>query len=360
MNMMIPLEQRIAAFERLGSLLKSVGEKDGQVKIADTEVIDKYHKLNNLCADLARYNTWFDEAHVRRMMFALGESLEEDKLRRWAGRYEPRISAGDKKKVVGVVMAGNVPAVGFHDFLSVLISGHQLLAKLSSNDDKLLPAIAELLFAIEPAFEDRVTFTQGVLKPFGAVIATGSNNTSRYFDYYFSSYPHIIRRNRNGVAMLSGNEKENELQGLADDIFLFYGLGCRNVSKIFVPENYDFNLLLHVVESREEVMENHKYFNNYEYNKAIFLVNGTSHFDTGNLLVTENVAVASPVSVLHYEYYKTTDDLKVLLETDSEKIQCVVGNPNIKEGVVPFGKSQQPELWDYADGVDTMEFLSNL
>jgi hypothetical protein len=160
--------------------------------------------------------------------------------------------------------------------------------------------------------------------------------------------------------MLSGNEKENELQGLADDIFLFYGLGCRNVSKIFVPENYDFNLLLHVVESREEVMENHKYFNNYEYNKAIFLVNGTSHFDTGNLLVTENVAVASPVSVLHYEYYKTTDDLKVLLETDSEKIQCVVGNPNIKEGVVPFGKSQQPELWDYADGVDTMEFLSNL
>lgn len=360
MNMMISFEHKIAAFERLGSLLRSVGEKNGQLETTDTEVVDKYHKLNNLCTDLARYNTWFDEAHVRRMMFALGESLEEDKLRRWTGRYEPRILAGDKKKVVGVVMAGNVPAVGFHDFLSVLISGHQLLAKLSSEDDKLLPAIAELLFAIEPAFEEQVTFTRGTLKSFDAVIATGSNNTSRYFDYYFSAYPHIIRRNRNGVAVLTGNETEKDLQGLADDIFLFYGLGCRNVSKIFVPENYDFDSLLQITGSREEVTENHKYFNNYEYNKAIYLVNGTPHFDTGNLLVTENVAVVSPVSVLHYEFYKDKEALKAVLEADREKIQCVVGNPDVMDGIVPFGKSQQPELWDYADGVDTMEFLLSL
>ena len=357
---MIPFKHRIAAFEHLGRLLSSVGKNDGQVEFFNTGIRDKYYKLNELCDDLAGYNTWFDEAHVRRMMKALGESLEKNKLRLWTEKYQPRISGQDKSKVVGVVMAGNVPAVGFHDFLSVLITGHQLLAKLSSDDDKLLPAIAELLYAIEPAFEDQVKFTQGTLKPFEAVIATGSNNTSRYFDYYFSSYPHIIRRNRNGVAVLGGNEKENELQGLADDVFLFYGLGCRNVSKIFVPENYDFNPLLHVVESRGDVVESHKYFNNYEYNKAIFLVNGTPYLDTGNLLVTENVSVASPVSVLHYEYYKTPEDLKTMLEADRKKIQCVVGDAGALGDVVPFGKSQQPELWDYADGVDTMEFLLNL
>ncbi len=357
---MIPFEQRIAAFEHLGRLLSSVGKNDDQAKFSDPEVADKYHKLNMLCADLFRYNTWFDEVNVRRMMKALGESLEKDRLQLWVEKYQPRISDQKKTRVVGVVMAGNVPAVGFHDFLSVLISGHRLLAKLSSDDDKLLPAVAELLFAVEPAFRDMVKFTQGVLKPFEAVIATGSNNTSRYFDYYFSSYPHIIRRNRNGVAVLTGHENERELQELSDDIFLFYGLGCRNVSKIFVPEDYDFEPLLRAVKSRGEVAENHKYFNNYEYNKAIYLVNGTTHWDTGNLLITENVAVASPVSVLHYEYYKTTDDLKTLLEADKEKIQCVVGNSEVWDGMVPFGKSQQPELWDYADGVDTMEFLLNL
>jgi hypothetical protein len=357
---MIPLEQRIAAFEHLGRLLSSVGKNDKQVAFSDDGVKDKYHKLNDLCVDIGRHNTWFDEGNVRRMIYALGESLKKNKLQSWLEKYQPGISASGNNKIIGVVMAGNVPAVGFHDFLSVLITGHRLLAKLSSDDDKLLPAMAELLFAIEPAFEDQVKFTQGILKPFDAVIATGSNNTSRYFDYYFAGYPHIIRRNRNGVAVLTGEEKERDLEGLADDIFLFYGLGCRNVSKVYVPEGYDFDSLLQVIGNREEVTENHKYFNNYEYNKAIFLVNGTPHFDTGNLLVTENVAVASPVSVLHYEYYQTLEDLKTMLSVDREKIQCVVGDPGVTENMVPFGKSQQPELWDYADGVDTVEFLLSL
>ena len=357
---MISLDRKIDAFECLGRVLMDVGKNIPHVEIHEKEVVDSCLKLNKLAGELSHYNGWFDEDNVRRMLFSLGLSLQRKSLIHWTEEYIQGLSQQRDEKTVGVVMAGNVPAVGFHDMLSVLMSGNKLLAKLSSDDDKLIPAIAEILFSIEPGFHKYIQFTDATLKSFEAVIATGSNNTSRYFDYYFSRYPHIIRRNRNGVAVLSGDETDEELEGLTDDIFLFYGLGCRNVSKLFVPEGYNFERLLKVLESRGEVAENHKYFNNYEYNKAIFLVNGTPHFDTGNLLVTENSAIASPVSVLHYEFYKTTEDLQRMLEADREKIQCIVGDEYLADGVVPFGKSQYPELWDYADGVDTMEFLLNL
>ena len=257
-------------------------------------------------------------------------------------------------------MAGNIPAVGFHDFLSVLITENKLLAKLSTDDDKLIPAISELLISIEPEFKPNIKFTTAPLKSFDAVIATGSNNTSRYFDYYFSAYPHIIRKNRNGIAVISGNESEIELDGLASDIFNYYGLGCRNVSKVFVPENYDFSRLLEVLGKRENVIENHKYFNNYEYNKAIFLVNGRKHFDAGNILLVEDTTIASPISVLNYEFYNNIGEAKKIIEMDADKIQCIVTNNEAFPDRILFGKSQQPELWDYADGVDTVEFLLNL
>lgn len=357
---MTSIEQRVSAFARLGSLLIDLGKENNSCKREGSETQKSYWQLNDLIRNLAQYNTWFDEVNVRRMMFALGESLKEDNLKRWMDMYQPFIINGVRPKTIAVIMAGNIPAVGFHDFLSVLITGHKVMAKLSSDDDKLIPEIANLLFSIEPGFKEYIEFTKGTLNSFDAVIATGSNNTSRYFDYYFSKYPHIIRKNRNGIAAIMGDESEVELEFLSYDILDYYGLGCRNVSKLFVPENYDFTKLLAAIAKRTDVSENNKYFNNYEYNKAIFLVNGKEHYDTGNILMKEDAGIASPISVLNYEYYSNLGVLKDVLAMDNDKIQCIVTKTNELSNSVPFGKSQYPELWDYADGVDTIDFLLKL
>jgi len=351
-------EKRIDAFARLGSALRyTFGEDNTTFTPAEMAKIELLHKEAD---EAAFYNAWFTKDFVYSALLALGESMQEEKLQKWLSAYSLAPVASFQPKIVGVVMAGNLPAVGFHDFLSVLVSGHHILARLSSDDNKLLPAMAEVLMAIEPGFSDFIRFTEGRMKGFDAVIATGSNNTSRYFEYYFGKYPHIIRKNRNGVAVLTGNETEDQLKALAADVFLYYGLGCRNVAKLFVPQNYDFQPLLKSLESWQQVNENHKYFNNYEYNKAIFLVNGRKHFDTGNLLVVEDSSFASSVSVLHYEYYSDSVALRNHLLVNHEKIQCVISAVDFLADVVSFGKSQQPGLWDYADGVDTMAFLPGL
>lgn len=352
------LEKRILAFTRLGSSLRYVfGEGNDSFTPAEMAKIELLRKE----ADEAAYhNGWFTKDFVYNALLALGESMQEEKLRKWLSAYDFVTETTFRPKTVGVIMAGNVPAVGFHDFLSVLMSGHRILARLSSDDKKLLPAVAEVLMAIEPGFRKYIDFTEGKMKGFDAIIATGSNNTSRYFEYYFGKYPNIIRKNRNGVAVLTGNEKEEYLKTLAVDVFLYYGLGCRNVAKLFVPSEYNFEPLLRYFETWQQVNENHKYFNNYEYNKAIFLVNGCHHFDTGNLLVVEEENFASPVSVLHYEYYSEPMVLRNQLLINNKRIQCVVSEADFLTDLVPFGKSQSPELWDYADGVDTMAFLRRL
>jgi len=357
---MISIDNRLKAFEILGRYLLEIGSGNMCARITDERILEYCNKLDKLCHELKHYNGWYDEVNVRQMLFSLGESLKKEKLLKWVEKYNPSISKLRDEKIIALVMAGNIPAVGFHDFLSVLITGNKLLAKLSTDDDKLIPAISELLISIEPEFKTNIKFTTAHLKSFDAVIATGSNNTSRYFEYYFSAYPHIIRKNRNGIAVISGNESDIELDGLASDIFNYYGLGCRNVSKVFVPENYDFDRLLKVLGKREDVAENHKYFNNYEYNKAIFLVNGRKHFDAGNILLVEDVSIASPISVLNYEFYNNIGEIKNIIKVDTVKIQCVVANDAVFRDRVAFGESQQPELWDYADGVDTVEFLLNL
>ncbi len=351
-------EKRIAAFVQLGSALRyAFGE--GKASFIPS-VTAKIEALRKEADEAAYYNAWFTKDFVYRALLALGESLRKEKLQKWLSAYDFAPEANFKPKTVGVVMAGNLPAVGFHDFLSVLISGHHILARLSSDDKRLLPALAEVLMAIEPEFRKYISFTEGQMKDFDAIIATGSNNTSRYFEYYFGKYPNVIRKNRNGVAVLTGNEPEEQLEALAADIFLYYGLGCRNVAKLFIPQDYDFQPLLKILESWQQVNENHKYFNNYEYNKAIFLVNGRKHFDTGNLLVVEDTRFSSPVSVLHYEYYSDNTALRNFLMVNDEKVQCKVSAAGSLSDVVPFGKSQQPELWDYADSVDTMAFLLGL
>ena len=349
------VEKRITAFARLGDVLRQTFGEERPVFSSDLTA--KTEHLRKEADEAVLYNGWFTRDFVYHALNALGESLREEKLQRWMAFYESTLQTKIQSKTVGVVMAGNVPAVGFHDFLSVLMSGHRIQARLSSDDKRLLPAMAGVLKCIEPGLADYISFTEGKLENFDAIIATGSNNTSRYFEYYFGKYPNIIRKNRNGVAVLTGNETEEQLQALAADVFLYYGLGCRNVAKLFVPENYDFGPLMKVFSLWEKVSENHKYFNNYEYNKAIFLVNGRDHFDTGNLLMVEDEKFASPVGVLHYEYYSDPVTLRNLLMVNHDQIQCVVSEADFHDNRVPYGGSQSPELWDYADGVDTMSFL---
>jgi hypothetical protein len=233
------------------------------------------------------------------------------------------------------------------------------LAKLSSNDKTLLPFLAEYLISVEPEFKNYIEFTDGKLENFDAVIATGSNNTARYFEYYFGKYPNIIRKNRNSAAILTGNETKEELKNLADDIFTYFGLGCRNVSKLYIPENYDFEAFFKGMFSWKEIIHNHKYINNYDYNKAVYLMDSFPLLDNEFMLLKEDTAFSSPISVVFYEKYNSLEDLSKELEEQSENIQCVVSKAGINNEI-PFGKAQNPELWDYADRIDTVEFLLKL
>jgi hypothetical protein len=356
---MIELEKRKKAFVELGQVLGDVSSNELKV-YQGTKLESAVADLDRIIKESYHYNGWFTEEMVRYMIGALGISLDEASLGRWLDAYSLRLATNHLPKRIAVIMAGNIPAVGFHDFLTVLMSGKKLLARLSSDDEQLMPAIARILTLLQPEFEPMICFTKEKLTDFDAVIATGSNNTSRYFDYYFGKYPNIIRKNRNGIAVLDGAETETELERLMDDIFLYFGLGCRNVSKLYVPEGYDFTSILEVAGKKEEFIKHHKYFNNYEYNKAIFLINNTPHLDAANLILVENEQIASPVSVVHYEYYKDEEQLNGLIRAKNEDVQCIVSPMGHLENSLPFGKSQQPQLWDYADGIDTMAFLIGL
>jgi hypothetical protein len=262
---------------------------------------------------------------------------------------------------VGLILAGNIPMVGFHDVLCVLITGNVALIKASSQDARLIKYVLEMLIEIESSFKDQYYFVER-LENFEAIIATGSNNTSRYFEYYFGKVPHIIRKNRNSVALLTGNETKEQLSELGHDIFDYYGLGCRNVSKLMVPKGYNFNFFFESIETYQPIINHHKYNNNYDYNKSIYLVNSDKHFDNGFLLLKEDERLASPLAVLFYEYYDNLDSAQKLLEEQSDKIQCIVSTAplQVQNQVVDFGKSQQPDLWDYADNIDTIEFLQKI
>lgn len=339
---MISRNNRINAFAELGKYL------------TDPE---NTPKLEELAINANRKNNWFTLPNVLKSLSAIGtQYLHPEKLAKWANTYDQI----ETPKKVGVIMAGNIPAVGFHDALAVLISGHKLLAKLSSEDQVILPLLFELLQQIEPAFEDQIEYADR-LNAADAFIGTGSDNTARYFHYYFAKKPNIIRKNRTSVAVITGAEDEHDLQNLGSDIIQYYGLGCRNVSKVFVPEGYDFTKFYESIQSFDQLcLYHHKYFNNYEYNKSILLINRTPHFDNGFLMITENEALVSPISVLYFQSYKTLADVQEYLETNREKIQCVVSKDINIDGALPFGQAQTPGLFDYADSLDTMKFLAQI
>lgn len=339
---MISRTNRINAFVKLGEYLKN-----------PTQPIE----LEEIRAAARNTNSWFIPENVQLSLDSIATNfLQREVLTNFADTYAE--VAAPKK--VGVVMAGNVPAVGFHDALTVLLSGHHLLAKLSKDDTPLMHFLLSTLVKIEPDLGDFVSFVDRI-NAADAYIATGSDNTARYFNYYFAKKPHIIRKNRTSVAVLTGNETREELNGLVQDILLYFGLGCRNVSKLYVPVDYDFTPLF---ESAEEVRAlytyHHKYFNNYEYNRSILLVNRTEHLDNGFLIMTENQSLVSPLSVVYHERYESMETLGETLAAQKDVIQCIVGNPETTPATISFGKAQQPSLFDFADGVDTMHFLSAL
>ncbi len=301
------------------------------------------------------HNGWFTQEEVLFAIASWSEALRKENLNKWLAPYSLN---PDKPLTIALILAGNVPLVGFHDFISVLLSGHKALVKLSSNDQKLLPFLAQYLIAVEPGLRDYIQFTEGKLENFDAVIATGSNNTARYFEYYFKDKPAIIRKNRNSVAILDGNESAADIHALGTDIFRYFGLGCRNVSKLFVPEGYDFKTFFEGIFGHSDIIHYEKYANNYDYNKAVFLMSNYKLLDNGFITLKEDTSYASPISSIFYEFYNDEKALANRLENDADQLQCIVGNKDFCS--VPFGETQKPALWDYADNVDTIAFLQNL
>ena len=316
-------------------------------------------QLNQVIDFIKQDNQWFTNESVRKSIAAWAELLNEKNLRSWLDNYSN--IENNNPKTVAIIMAGNIPLVGFHDLLCVLVSGNKALVKPSSDDKILVNLVLATLIEINPTLQHKIEIVDGAIKNIDAIIATGSNNSARYFDYYFGKYPHIIRKNRNSIAILNGAETESDLKNLGKDIFTYYGLGCRNVSKLFVPVDYNFNSFFEAIFEFGDVINHNKYGNNYEYNRAVYLMNSVPLLDNNFLLLKQDESLSSPIGVLFYEFYSGLEELKNKLKENSEKIQCVVCNKNINfTNSINFGESQQPGLIDYADGVDVMKFLSKL
>jgi hypothetical protein len=329
------LEERITIMGKLGRYL--MGNDD---------------KLNKVKQEAYQKNKWFTEEFINYSFKNISENyLDEQILKNWVSYYH--IDDNIRSQKIGVVMAGNIPLVGFHDFLSVFITGHQQLIKLSDKDDVLLAHIIDKFKEWNPKVSSLI-MTSELLKDCDAFIATGSNNSARYFHHYFGKYPSVIRNNKTSVAVLSGNETEEQLSSLADDVYIYFGLGCRNVTKLLVPKDYNFEMLLTAFKKYNYFSDLTKYRNNYDYNLALLIMNNKYYMANESIILSENEHIFSPVSVLHYSFYQNEKSIFGQLKND-ENIQCIVG-----KGHVPFGKAQQPGIFDYADGIDTMEFLLSL
>jgi len=345
---------KINAFVKLGGFIQQFSDINAvpNPKIPFNERY--FEAFQSLIQISKHHNGWFIPSEVYFSLQQWAEALTENILYEWIKPYHFNAS---EPKTVALILAGNIPLVGFHDFLCVLISGNKALVKLSSNDQKLLPFLAKYLIEIAPDFEQYITFTEEKLPEFDAVIATGSNNTARYFDFYFKNYPSIIRKNRNSVAILNGKETKDDLMRLGEDIFRYFGLGCRNVSKIYVPKNYDFTLFFESIFGFGDIIHEQKYANNYDYNKTIYLMSNFKLLDNEFLILKEETSFSSPIATLFYEYYDNLNILSEQLKSKEDQIQCIVSD-NLIENSISFGHTQKPQLWDYADGIDTMIFLT--
>lgn len=337
--MELTIEKTIRAFSELGK-----------------HILERPESLHTVVRQATAKNRWFEEESIWQALTAISDWLQEEKLSNWVRAYGLKeIST----KSVGLILAGNLPLVGFHDLLSVLCSGFRAHVKLSSDDQILYHYLISQVIGYEKSLENRIEFVER-LQNFDMVIATGSDNSARYFEYYFGNKPHIIRKNRTSIAVLNGKESQPDLYGLGHDILDYYGMGCRSVSKIYIPKNYDIRVFYEGIEAHKYVQENFKYFNNYEFQKSILLINRIDHLDNGFLLLKEDERLSSPLSVLYFERYADLQDLSNKLVDLKDSLQCVVSNFDVNCAVsnVGFGQSQKPGLTDYADQVDTLAFLS--
>ena len=336
-------QKNIQPFQQLGRLLA-----DPQW-VADTfgEAIERQF----------RENSWFTPEFCRHALLSIGRMLAPEALEAYHARYKDIAPSEDPRRTVAVISAGNIPVAAFHDFFCVLASGNDYQGKLSEHDRRLLPVLADELIRIEPTFAKRISFVEKV-SDFDAIIATGSDNSARYFEYYFKDYPHILRKNRNSVAVLTGKESEDDLRALADDIYLYFGLGCRSVSKLFVPKGYDFVPFLHILtQESQPVAQHHQFNNNLEYQKAVHLMNQIPYMDAGTFLLVENQNYASPIGMIYYEYYEDIDLVSQRLTEDAELLQYIASRDPRIARAEPFGHAQSPTLTDYPDGIDTLQFL---
>lgn len=340
---MISPKERIQAFAALGEYITDYN---------DNRFDKKFDRINEAIETSFHKNGWFDEREVLHAFDYWAKNLTTEKLNHWLKAYN---LDGDTPKNVAIIAAGNIPLVGFHDVLCTLLSGHKVLLKCSSSDDVLLPLFCSLIQEVEPRFLDCIKIIPFKLEGFDAVIATGSNNSARHFEQYFGKYPSIIRKNRTGIAILDGSESKEELEGLIEDAYRYYGLGCRNITKLFLPEGFDLNKIFEASVPFAYLMENKKFGNNYTYHKTLLMMEGKAILENELLLLVENTSLYSPVSVLNYEYYSDIARLNERVEDELDHIQCVVSKKN-----TPFGKAQSPEIEQYADGIDTMKFLTQL
>lgn len=305
-------------------------------------------------------NPWFTRTNQLYALKSIGRQLSGEGLINWLEPYREALEGRGKQLRIGLVPAGNIPLVGFHDFLCILLSGNTAVIKLSGDDRHLLPALARILCDEDPRWEQQIVFESSTLQGFDAIIATGSNNTSRYFEYYFSQYPHIIRHHRNSAGVLTGEESQETLSGFIHDMLCYFGLGCRNISAIYLPDGYDFSNLVTLLHDHGHLLDHHKYRNNYDYNRSLMIMNGENFFEAGPLLLKEDRALASRIAMLHYSFYQDISGAEQALRLSENDIQCIVSEIDLGFPTVKPGTTQDPSWSDYPDHVDVMRFLINI
>ena len=338
------INERTELISEIGEFLKNYLDKK-----YDNKKDDNLIEFEKVIKKAQSNNSWFTDENIKINLTYWSKKLIKTNLNQWLSKYNLKDTS---RKNIAIIMAGNIPLVGFHDFICVFLAGHNSIIKLSSNDKYLIPFLLNLV----KFPSDRVVYLDGMLTEYDAVIATGSDNTSRYFEYYFKNKQSIIRKNRNSIAILDGNETDEELKSLSHDILTYFGLGCRSVSKLYVPKGYNFDSFFNSIFAYKDLINNHKYANNYDYNKAIYLMSEYKFLDNGFFMIKEGNEMHSPISTINYEYYDNISHLSEKIKQQAENIQCVVSNIKF-EGRIDFGETQNPSLNQYADNIDVMNFL---
>ncbi|PLX06103.1 MAG: acyl-CoA reductase [Marinilabiliales bacterium] len=344
--LIMSLSKRIRILAETGIILESVSQGN------DIENFPGFSKIE-------AHNPWFTTKNVQYALHEWSLLLTVDNLTNWISDYKINDDYTNKKKL-GIIMAGNIPLVGMHDFICAYIVGVDMRIKLSSKDSVLMKWYIELIKEKDPDFLTKIQVFENNISDFNVVIATGSNNSNRYFNEYFKKYPKILRHNRSSIAVLDGNESNKDLENLADDIFMYFGLGCRNVSHLFVPEGYKFDNLAKAFEKYADIINNNKYANNFNYQYTLIAMNRVLHINMNIALLIKSPSIHSPVSIINYQNYKDKSEVNNIISTNKSNIQCIVSNDSEILNSINFGTTQKPSLSDYADNVDTLKFLLNL